>query len=95
MDFNMRIHPDDGPMFQMSSKAEVEEKDATASEETSAEVVANAELALHKSGCQALCGLHFSEPEEYLTVYITSKARVADALKVPLYGNRQGFCRWE
>lgn len=92
MDFNMRIHPDDGPMFQMSSRAEVGKKDAAASEADNRDVVGKADLALHKSGCRGLCGLHFSEPKEYLTVYITSKARVADALKVQLSVN--GEQKW-
>ena len=81
MEMNMRIHPDDEPMFQKRSKPDVARKGG---KETESEVgvVAKADLALHKSGCRGLCGLSFSEPEEYLTVYITSKARVADALKV-------------
>jgi len=80
MDSSVRIHPDDDPMFQIRSKPELAKKDAIWDGDE--EVVAMADLALHKSGCRGLCGLSFSEPEEYLTVYITSKARVADALKV-------------
>ena len=80
MDMGMRIHPDDAPMFQLRSKGDVGEKAMT--EPEAGGVMAKADLALHKTGCKGFCGLHFSEPEEYLTVHITSKARVADALKV-------------
>ena len=80
MDLGMRIHPDDDPLFQLRSKGDVGEKTLTGPENGG--LLAKANLALHKSRCKGLCGLHFSEPEEYLTVHITSKARVADALKV-------------
>ena len=76
----MRIHPDDKPLFQLRSKQDVGEEALT--EPQDGGLFAKADLALHKTGCKGFCGLHFSEPEEYLTVHITSKARVADALKV-------------
>ena len=77
LDFNVRVYP----VEDANGSKPLEEK-TNHPQFASKQPIAKAEIALHRSGCSGFCGLSGREPEDYATVFVTSKAEISRALQV-------------
>ena len=77
LDFNVRVYP-----VEDANGSKPLEEITNDPQFASKQPIAKAEIALHRSGCSGFCGLSGREPEDYATVFVTSKAEISRALQV-------------